>query len=109
LITFEAKVTSELDDVKGELASLTQFLKQSHESLSFEQTSHFEGDNSFHNISFHSKSLPRDPHLLRFEVKKFDGSDPIGWVTQMKHYLSLHGIIDDLAKHHYGVLYLDPK
>jgi hypothetical protein len=41
------------------------------------------------------------------EVNKFDGSDPIGWVTQMEHYFSLHGITDDLAKICYDVLYLD--
>jgi hypothetical protein len=27
----------------------------------------------------------------------------------MEHYLSLHGITDDLAKLRYGVLYLDSK
>jgi hypothetical protein len=43
------------------------------------------------------------------EVNKFDGSDPTGWVTQMEHYFSLHGITDDLAKLCYGVLYLDPE
>jgi hypothetical protein len=42
-------------------------------------------------------------------VNKFDGSDPIGWVTQTKHYFSLHGIADDLSKLCYGVLHLDPK
>jgi hypothetical protein len=42
-------------------------------------------------------------------VNKFDGSDPTGWVTQMEHYFSLHGITDELAKLHYGVLYLDPE
>jgi hypothetical protein len=42
-------------------------------------------------------------------VKKFSGSDPTCWVTQMEHYFSLHGIIDDLAKHHYGFLYFDMK
>jgi hypothetical protein len=40
-------------------------------------------------------------------VNKFDGSDPIGWVTQMEHYFSLHGITDDLAKLHYGILHMD--
>jgi hypothetical protein len=40
-------------------------------------------------------------------MNKFDGSDPLGWVTQMKHYFSLHGIIDDLYKLHLGVLYLE--
>jgi hypothetical protein len=27
----------------------------------------------------------------------------------MEHYFSLHGIIDDLSKLHYGVLHLDPE
>jgi hypothetical protein len=40
-------------------------------------------------------------------VNKFDGSDPMGWVTQMEHYFSLHDIIDELAKLRYGVLHLD--
>jgi hypothetical protein len=42
-------------------------------------------------------------------VTKFDGSDPTGWVTQMKHYFSLYGITDDLAKLWYGVLHLDQE
>jgi hypothetical protein len=42
-------------------------------------------------------------------VNKFDGSDPTGWVTQMEHYFSLHGITDDLSKLRYGVLHLDPE
>jgi hypothetical protein len=42
-------------------------------------------------------------------VKKFDGSNPQGWVTQMEHYFSLHGITDDLSKIHYGILHQDPK
>jgi hypothetical protein len=37
-------------------------------------------------MAFHSNSLDHDPCLPRVEVKKFDGSDPIGWVTQMEHY-----------------------
>jgi len=51
----------ELVDVKGELASLTQWLKQSHGSPSFEQPSHSEGENSSHNMEFHSNSLPHNP------------------------------------------------
>jgi hypothetical protein len=43
------------------------------------------------------------------DVTKFDGSDPIGWVTQMEHYFSLYGITDDLAKLRYGVLHLDQE
>jgi hypothetical protein len=33
----------------------------------------------------------------------------MGWVTQMEHYFSLHGITDELAKIRYDVLCLDPK
>jgi hypothetical protein len=47
--------------------------------------------------------------VFPIEVNKFDGSDPTGWVTQMEHYFSLHGITDELAKLRYVVLYLDPE
>jgi hypothetical protein len=46
-------------------------------------------------------------HFPKVDMNKFDGSDPSGWVTQMEHYFSLHGIIDDLHKLKVGVLYLD--
>jgi hypothetical protein len=42
-------------------------------------------------------------------MTKFDGSYPIGWVTQMEHYFCLYGITDDLAKLRYGVLHLDQE
>jgi len=45
--------------------------------------------------------------LPKFEVNKFDGLDPIGWVTQMEYYFSLHHITDDLIKICVGVHYLD--
>jgi hypothetical protein len=60
-------------------------------------------------MAFHSNPFHRDPRLPRVEVNKFDGSDPMGWVTQMEHYFSLHGITDELAKLCYVVLYLDPE
>ena len=58
----------------------------------------------FQSNSFHHESLL--PHI---EVNKFYGSNPIGWVTQMEHYFSLHGITDELAKLRYDVLYIDLK
>jgi hypothetical protein len=57
--------------------------------------------------SFNPTPFIMTPHLPRVEVNKFDGSDPMGWVTQMEHYFSLHGITDELAKLRYVVLYLD--
>lgn len=35
-------------------------------------------------------------------MKKFDGSNLFGWVTQMEHHLSFHGIIDDVMKPRVG-------
>ena len=32
------------------------------------------------------------------DLNKFDGVDPTREVTQIEHYFSLHGIIDDLLK-----------
>jgi hypothetical protein len=41
------------------------------------------------------------------DMKKIDGSDPLGWVTQMEQYLCIRGITNDLHKVHVRVLYLD--
>jgi hypothetical protein len=81
LDTFEAKVTSKLADVKGDLYSLTQWLKQSLGSPSLEKPSYSEGENYSHNMALHFNSLPRDPRLPRVEVNKFDGSNPTSRVT----------------------------
>jgi hypothetical protein len=48
-------------------------------------------------------------HFPKVDLNKFDGSNPSGWVTQMEHYFTLHGITDDMMKLRVGVLYLDPK
>jgi hypothetical protein len=64
---------------------------------------------SSHSLYFQSNSFHHDPYLPHVEVNKFDGFDHIGWVTQMEHYFSLHGIIDKLAKIHYVFFYLDTK
>jgi hypothetical protein len=85
-------VKGDLTSVKRNLASLTQWLKQSLGSPYLDPPSHSEGENSSHNMNLHSNSPPHDPRLPRVEVNKFDGSDPTGWVTQMEHYFSLHGI-----------------
>jgi hypothetical protein len=80
LETFDAKSTGEFVEVKGELASLTttlnKWLKQFHGSPSSKKTSHFEGEDSSHNISFQSNFIHHDPRLPIVEVNKFDGSNP---------------------------------
>jgi hypothetical protein len=60
-------------------------------------------------LHFQYNSFHREPCLPYVEVNKFDGFDPTGWVTQMEHYFSLHGITNELDKLRYVVLYLDPE
>jgi hypothetical protein len=80
-------------------------ISQSLGHSSSEKPSHHEGDNSYFYVAFHSREM----HLPKVEVNKFYGLDPTSWVTQMKHYFSLHDITFELNKLHIGVLYLDPK
>jgi hypothetical protein len=89
--------------------NLTALFKQAQDPFSSAPPYNPEGIESSHSTSLHSNHFQQDLRLPRVEVNKFDGSDPTGWVTQMEHYFSLHGITDELAKLHYGVLYLDPK
>jgi hypothetical protein len=60
-------------------------------------------------MSFHSNPLHHEFHIPKVEVNKFDGSDPMGWVTQLEHYFSLYAITNDLTKLRIDVLYLDPE
>jgi hypothetical protein len=59
---------------------------------------HIEDETSSHSHNFQPHHFQHDLHLPRVDVKKFDASDPIGWVTQMEHYFSLYDITDELAK-----------
>ena len=34
-------------------------------------------------------------HFPKVDMRKFDGSNPSGWVTLMEHYFSLHDIYND--------------
>jgi hypothetical protein len=67
---------------------------------------HTEGDHSSHSHTLQNHHFQHDLRLPQVDVTKFDGSDPIGWVTQMDHYFSLYSITNDLAKLQYGVLHL---
>jgi hypothetical protein len=86
---------------------LHQFMNKFQGPSSSNPPLYTEGVDSNQPLHSHSNSLPHDPFLPRVEVNKFDGSDPQALVTQMEHYFSLHGIIDELTKLHYGILYLD--
>jgi hypothetical protein len=62
-----------------------------------------------HSSKFRQHHFQHDLCLPWVDVTKFDGSDPIGWVTQMEHYFSLYKITNGLAKLQYGVLHLDQE
>jgi hypothetical protein len=66
-----------------------------------------EGFDSNKPLPSHSNYPPHHPHLPIFEVNKFGGLDPQDWVTQMEHFFSLHGIINELTNLLYVSLYLD--
>jgi hypothetical protein len=70
---------------------------------------HTEGENSSHSHNFQHHHFQCDLRLPWVDVTKFDGSNPIGWVTQMEHHFSLYNIIDELAKLQYGVLHMDQE
>jgi hypothetical protein len=59
---------------------------------------HTEGETSSHSHNFQPHHFQRDLCLPRVDVIKFDRSDLTGWVTQMEHYFSVYGIMDELVK-----------
>jgi len=111
---FETQFQQQFDAMDAKFMNLfntlqsivNQLLNWTSGPSSSDQTNVVDSSNS---LNFQSNSFHRDPRLLWVEVNKFDGSNPMGWVTQMEHYFSLHGIIDDLAKLHYDFLNLDPE
>jgi hypothetical protein len=110
-----ASVQSAMAEVKHELttqleyvfASLCTKLKIPTDDSFPDAHTKTEGETSSH--SFQPHHFQRDIRLPWVDVTKFDGSNPIGWVTQMEHYFSLYNITDDLAKLRYGVLHLDQE
>jgi hypothetical protein len=73
---------------------------------SSEQPSHQDDHDFSHYQGPHTTHFSQDLRSPKVEVNKFDASCPTGWVTQMEHYFSLHGITDDLTNLRYGILYL---
>jgi hypothetical protein len=90
-------------------ATFEHFMGHSQNPSSSEKPSNEDEHDSFHYQGPPTTHFSRDLLPPRIEVNKFDGSDPTCWVTQMEHYFSLHGIIDDLAKLCYVFLHLDPE
>jgi len=69
-------------------------------------SSHYENPHLSHSPWGSPNSWNRVPKV---EMHKFDGSNSVGWVSQMEQYFSLHEIQVDETKRHVGVLYLDQE
>jgi hypothetical protein len=100
------EVTTQLESVFASLYTKLKIPTDDHFSKAPPNT---EDEHSSHSHTFQHQHFQRDICLPWVDVTKFDGSDPTGWVTQMEHYFSLYGIIDDLDKLWYGVLHLDQE
>jgi hypothetical protein len=101
--TMEAKFTTQFTTLQY---TINQLLNRPMGPSSSDQPDVVDSSQYLH---FQSNSFHHEPHIPRVDINKFDGSDPMGWLTQMEHYFSLHGITNELEKLHYDVLYLDPE
>jgi hypothetical protein len=100
----QAQIGTQITEVHYDF---NEFINKFQGPSSYDLPLSIDGVDSNQPLRSHSNSPPRDPHLPRVEVNKFDGLDRKSWVTQMEHYSPLHGIIDELTKLRYGILYLD--
>jgi hypothetical protein len=109
--TIDTKMETLKQDLSAQLESFTSYLCTNmnipRDLNSYDQDLQPEGETFSNSPTFLSHHFQRYLCLLRVDVKKIDGSDPTGRVTQMEHYFSLHGITYELDKLHYGVLHLD--
>ena len=90
---------------------LNEMHLRENQEIPYEESSK-HGENCYHHSSFNNNHQPFTDssgwnHFPKIEVNKFNGSDPVGWVSQMGHYFSLHNITDDMAKLRVAILYLD--
>jgi hypothetical protein len=111
--TIDAKMETMKHDLSTQLESIIAHLCTKlnipRDLTSSNQPLQPDDETSSNSQNFSSHHFQRDLRLHRVDVNKFDGSYPMGWVTQMEHYFSLHGITDESDKLHYGVLHLDPE
>jgi hypothetical protein len=117
VVTINTTMQSSMEEIKQDLttqlgsvfSALCTKLHIPTDNPSSSSPPHTVGDHSSHSHNSQNHHFQRDLRLPRVDVTKFDGLDPTGWVTQMKHYFSLYDITDDLAKLRYGVLHLDQE
>jgi hypothetical protein len=76
--TMDAKFMNQFNTFQS---VVNQLLNRSLGPSSLDQPDSAESSHSLH---FQSNFFQCDPHLPYVEVNKFDGSDPTGWVTQMR-------------------------
>jgi hypothetical protein len=107
IISFNSFIDSLKDQYATIKDTLNKLLIQSMNPSSYEQPSYHEDVNSSHFKNPHSNHLHHKLCLHRVEVNNSFVLNRTGWVTQLKHYLSLHGITDELSKLRYDVLYMD--
>jgi hypothetical protein len=101
-----ATLPTKVNTLDGMQKNLSTFFQKFIEANFMEQPLHQEGFESSPSMGIHSHTFVHDLFLPKVDVNKFDGLDPTILVTQMKHYFSLDGIINDLMKLCVGVLYL---
>jgi hypothetical protein len=87
--TISTTMQSSMEEVKQEMttqlesvfASLYTKLKIPTDDPFSDAPPKTEGEHSSHSHTFHPHHFQRDLRLPWVDVTKFDGSDPIGWVT----------------------------
>jgi hypothetical protein len=101
-------LTKNLNLLTQQVHELVSHIKGKHQEYHYEapHSSHYEHTHPSHSPWGSPNSWNKVPKV---EMHKFDGSDLVGWVSQMEHYFSLHDIWDDETKIHVGVLYLDQE
>jgi hypothetical protein len=115
--TINTTIQSLMEEVKQEMtthlesffASLCTKLKIPKDDPFYDTPPRTKGEHSSHSHTFRYHHFQCDLRLPRVDVTKFDGSDPIGCVTQMENYFSLYGITYDFAKLWYDVFHLDQE
>jgi hypothetical protein len=101
-----------MDDIKKNVQAISQYLGLLDKGK--KPKYHSKSPHSSHYENTHNSHSPWGPpnsrnKLPKVEMNKFNGFDPIGWVSQMEHYFSLHDIKDDDTKLQVGVMYLDQE
>ena len=117
VVSINSTMQSSMEEIKQDLTtqlesvflSLCTKLHIPRDNPSFDSPPHTEGEHSSHSDNFQHHHFQRDLCLSWVDATKFDGLNPIGWVTQMEHYFPLYDITDDFAKLLYGVLLLDQE